>query len=101
MITLDRYAAPYRAVREMKADGLFPENTKVRSSKYLNSVIERGHRSIKARTKVMLGLKRFRNATISGIELMHRIRKGQFSLATLDLEDTTTATVWNSVLSTQ
>ncbi|WP_323044930.1 hypothetical protein [Paraburkholderia sp.] len=34
--------------------------------------------SIKSRTNVMVGFKRFRNAaaTISGIELMHRIRKG-------------------------
>jgi transposase-like protein len=36
---------------------------------------------------VMLGFKRFRCAktTISGIELMHRIRKGQFNLRTLGL----------------
>jgi transposase-like protein len=35
----------------------------------------------------MLGFKRFRSAatTISGIELMHRIREGQFDLATLGL----------------
>ncbi|MEM5406466.1 hypothetical protein VSR83_42060, partial [Paraburkholderia unamae] len=37
-ITLDGYAASHRAVREMKADGLLPEDTKVRSSKYLNNV---------------------------------------------------------------
>ncbi|MEA3116154.1 MAG: hypothetical protein QOG58_5953 [Caballeronia sp.] len=51
----------------------------------------------------MLGFKRFRGAatTISGIELMHRIRKGQFNLATLDLKDTSTPTVWNAVLSVQ
>jgi transposase-like protein len=51
----------------------------------------------------MLGFKRFRGAatTISGIELMHRIRKGQFNLVTLDLKDTTTPTVWNAVLSVQ
>jgi transposase-like protein len=30
-ITLDGYAATHRAVREMKADGLLPENTKVRT----------------------------------------------------------------------
>jgi hypothetical protein len=38
----------------------------------------------------MLGFKRFGNAanTISGIELMHRIRKKQFSLARLRLKDT-------------
>jgi transposase-like protein len=68
-----------------------------------NNLIEQDHRNIKSRTKVMLGFKRFRNATttISGIELMHRIRKGQFNLAALDLKDTATTTVWNSVLSTQ
>jgi hypothetical protein len=32
---------------------------------------------------------------------MHRIRKGQFNLATLDLRDTAMPTVWNAVLSAQ
>ena len=62
----------------MKADGLLPADTEVRSSKYLNNLIEQDHRNIKSRTKAMLGPKRFKSAatTISGIELMHRIRKG-------------------------
>ena len=100
-ITLDGYAASHRAVREMIADGLLPEGTHVRSSKYLNNVIEQDHRNIKSRTKVMLGFKRFRSAatTISGIELMHRIRKGQFGLWALGLKDTTAPAVWNAVLS--
>jgi transposase-like protein len=48
----------------------------------------------------MLGFKRFRSAatTISGIELMHRIRKGQFELAMLGLKDTAAAAVWNTLL---
>ena len=102
-ITLDGYAASHRAVREMKADGLLPEDTKVRSSKYLNNPIEQDHRNIKSRTNVMLGFKRFRSAavTISGIELIHRIRKGQFNLAKLGLKDTTAPSVWNAVLSTR
>ncbi|WP_429454751.1 hypothetical protein [Paraburkholderia sp. WC7.3g] len=56
---------------------------------------------MKSRTKVMLGFKRFRNAaiTLSGIELVHRIRKGQFSLAKLDLKDTAAPAVWKAVLS--
>ena len=64
------------------ADGLLPEGAKVRSSKYLNNLIEQDHRSVKQRVAVMLGFKPFRNAeiTIAGIELMHRIRKGQFGL---------------------
>ncbi|PRX19688.1 DDE superfamily endonuclease [Paraburkholderia sp. BL18I3N2] len=36
-ITLGGYAASHRAVREMKADGLLPEDTNIRSSKYLNN----------------------------------------------------------------
>jgi transposase-like protein len=100
-ITLDGYAASHRAVREMIADGLLPEGTHVRSSKYLNNVIEQDHRNIKSRTKVMLGFKRFKSAatTISGIELMHRIRKGQFDLWALALKDTAAPAVWNAVMS--
>jgi transposase-like protein len=100
-ITLDGYAASHHAVREMKADGLLDEDTKVRSSKYLNNLVEQDHRNIKSRTKVMLDFKRFRNAaiTLSGIELVHRIRKGQFSLAKLGLKDTAAPAVWEAVLS--
>ena len=81
-ITLDGYAASHRAVREMKVDGLLPCDTKIRSSKYLNNLIEQDHRNIKSRVNVMLGFKRFRTAAIviAGVELMHRIRKEQFGL---------------------
>jgi hypothetical protein len=48
----------------------------------------------------MLGLKRFRNAsiTIAGIELMHRIRKGQFNLGRLRIKDSRAPEIWNAVL---
>jgi transposase-like protein len=87
----------------MKAEGLLPEDTKVRSSKYLNNLIEQDHRNVKSRTKAMLGFKRFRSTatTISGIELMHRIRKGQFGLDRLRLKDTTTPAIWNAVFAEQ
>jgi hypothetical protein len=80
----------------MKADQFLPADTTLRSSKYLNNLIERDHRSIKSRVNAMLGFKRFRNAaiTISGVELKHRIRKGQFNLARLRLKDTTAPAVW-------
>jgi transposase-like protein len=99
-VTLDGYAAPHRAVREMKTDGLLPEDMTVRSSKYLNNLIEQDHRHIKSSTNVMLGFKRFRSAatTISGIELIHRIRKGQFDLSALGPKDSTAPSVWNAVL---
>ena len=84
----------------MKADGLLPDDTNIRCSKYLNNLVEQDHRNIKSRTNAMLGFKRFRNAvtTISGIELTHRVRKGQFDLAKLDLKDAAAPAVWNAVL---
>jgi transposase-like protein len=99
-LTLDVCAASHRAVREMKADGVLPEDTKVRASKYLNNLIEQDHRNIKSRTNVMLGFELFRSAasTISGIKLMHRIRKGQFHLCALGIKDVTAPSVWNAVL---
>jgi hypothetical protein len=48
----------------------------------------------------MLGLKRFRSAsiTIAGIELIHRIKKGQFKLGRLRIKDNRAPTIWNAVL---
>ena len=88
-ITLDGYQASHRAAREILGQHRRGERTKIRSSKYLNNLIEQDHRSIKLRLGPMLGLKRFRNAsiTIAGIELMHRIRKGQFKLGKLRIKD--------------
>jgi transposase-like protein len=99
-ITLDGYAASHRAVREMKADGELPADTKLRSSKYLNNLIEQDHRGVKLRIGPMLGLKRFRTAAIviAGIELLRRIRKGQFNLARLRLKDKPAPAVWDAVL---
>jgi transposase-like protein len=63
-------------------------------------LIEQDHRSIKLRLGPMLGLTRFRSAsiTIAGIELIHRIRKGQFNLGGLRNKDDTAPAVWNAVL---
>jgi transposase-like protein len=99
-ITLDGYAASHRAVRELTAEGLLPADTKLRSSRYLNNLIEQDHRSMKQRIAVMLGFKRFRNVaiTVAGIELMQRIRKGQFALGRLDGQGRVAPAVWNAVL---
>src|SRR5947208_3094757 len=99
-ITLDGYAASHRAVRELKADGWLPAHTKLRSSKYLNNLIEQDHRGVKQRIAVMLGFKGFKNAaiTIAGIELIQRIRKGQFALGRLGVQERAAPSVWNAVL---
>ena len=89
-----------RAVHELKADGSLPANTKLRSSKYLNNLNEQDDRGVKHRIAAMLGFKEFRNAaiTIAGIELLHRIRKGQFGLGRLGVRDQAAPKVWNAVL---
>ena len=102
-VTLDDYAASHRAVREMKADGELTADTKLRSSKYLNNLIEQDHRGVKLRIGPMLGFQRFRTAAIAiaGIELMPRIRKGQFNLSGLHLRDRRAPAVWDAVLASQ
>jgi transposase-like protein len=84
-ITLDAYAASHRAVREMKESGELPGRVQVRSSQYLNNLVEQDHRRVKQRIQPMLGFKRFGNAvvTISGIELAEKIKKGQFKTGKL------------------
>ena len=95
-ITLDGYAASHRAVRELQQQGRLAELTKLRSSKYLNNLIEQDHRNIKSRLGTMLGLKSFASAanTIRGVELMHRIRKGQFNLRALGTQGQTPSEIW-------
>jgi transposase-like protein len=99
-ITLDGYAASHRAVHELKADSYLPTETKLRSSKYLNNLIEQDHRGVKQRIAVMLGFKQFCNATITiaGIELMHLVRKGQFGVRRLGVQGGTAPEIWNAIL---
>jgi DDE domain len=66
-----------RAVREMPGENEVWKHRKLRSSKYLNNLIERDNRPIKSRTGPMLGFRRFDYAaiTIAGVELLRVFRK--------------------------
>jgi transposase-like protein len=77
-----------------------PVGTKLRSSNYLNNLIEQDHRGVKLRIGPMLGFKRFRTAAvaIAGIELLRRIYKGKFSLGRLRLKDRSASAIANAVL---
>jgi transposase-like protein len=100
VITLDGYAASHRAVDKLKAMGTLPDRVQVRSSKYLNNLIEQDHRRIKQRLRPMLGFKRFETAavTIRGIELAEKIKKQQFNLRPLTGKATTAPELWAAVL---
>ncbi|ESX41215.1 transposase [Mesorhizobium sp. LSHC426A00] len=53
--------------------------TRIRQSQYLNNRIEQDHRRIKRRVRPMLGFKSTHTAaaTLSGIEMVHMMRKRQ------------------------
>jgi transposase-like protein len=98
-VTLDGYAASHRAVREFSEHQPGRPIT-IRSSKYFNKLIEQDHRAIKSRVGLMVGFKDFVSAqiTLAGIELLHRIRQGQFALRKLGVAEKTAPEIWNAVL---
>src|SRR6266436_4270954 len=63
VITLDGYAASHRAIRELKSAGSMALCVRIRSSKYLNNVVEQDHRRVKQRILPMPEFKRFETAT--------------------------------------
>jgi len=85
----------------MPVEAMIWNGTKLRSSKYLNNMIEQDHRGIKSRIAPMLGFKTFKreDVTIAGIELLYRIRKGQFDLGRLGVQGQTAPAIWAAVLS--
>lgn len=99
-ITLDAYGASHRAVSDLKESGELPQRVIVRSSKYLNNLIEQDHRRVKQRLRPMLGLKSFRTATvvIGGIELAEKIKKGQFKIGKLGGRMATMPEIWQAAL---
>ena len=76
-----------------------PANTEVRSSKYVNDLIEQDHRGVKIWIGPMLGFKGFRTATIAiaGVELLRRIHKPVQS-SVVALKDGGLPAIWNAVL---
>ena len=99
-ITLDGYAASHEAVGELQEEGVLPTELTVRTSKYLNNLIEQDHRKVKQRVRPMLGFKRFDYAavTLAGIELIHQIKKSQFDISGLCTPRARIPQVWEAVL---
>jgi transposase-like protein len=56
-ITFDDSPASHQAVAELKAEGVLPAQTLVRTSKYLNNIVEQDHRKAPQRCYPMLGLR--------------------------------------------
>ena len=54
-ITVDGYPATHTALSELKAEEVLPQDTKIRTNKYLNNLIGQDHRRVKQRIYPMLG----------------------------------------------
>ncbi len=79
VINVDKNAAYPKAIAELKAAGILPQQVELRQVKYLNNLIEQDHRFIKRLVKPGLGFFSLETAgrTLQGYEVMHMLRKGQ------------------------
>jgi transposase-like protein len=80
-ITIDGSAANAAAIKSYKAAQ--GTASAIRNIKYLNDIVEQGHRGGKRLTRPMLGCKSFDavQGTLAGIERMHMIKKLQMMVA--------------------
>jgi len=83
-ITLDGSAAHEAAIKSYHAE--HGTAIIIRQVKYLNHLVEQDHRAVKKVTRSMMGFKSFKAAQspLTGIELMHMLRKGQLEGAKVE-----------------
>ena len=76
---MDKNAAYPPAVKELQGEEVLPEGCELRPSKYVNNMVEQGHRGITRRVNPGLGFGAFATAErpIPGYEAIHMLRKGQ------------------------
>jgi transposase, IS6 family len=79
VMNVDKNPAYPAAADALKAEGALPRRVALRQCKYLNSVIEQDHPTVKKRVWLAKGSGSFRSAwrTLQGIETVHMIRKGR------------------------
>ena len=99
-ITVDAYPATHSAIAKLKKSDKLSPQVVVRTSRYLDNLIEQDHRRVKQRVYAMLGFKGFDNAaiTISGIELAYKIKKRQFDISGLGVDEGKVPQIWEAVL---
>jgi putative transposase len=76
-VTIDQSGANTAALETLQEET--GATIEIRQNKYLNNLVEHDHRAVKRIVCPRLGFKAFPSArhTLSGIELMHMIKKGQ------------------------
>ena len=96
-ITIDGSDANEAAIKSYNQE--YGTAIAIRQVKYLNNVVEQDHRAIKRVTRPMLEFKSFEAAqcTLTGVELMHMIKKRQLVVAERD-EGRTAAELFYSLV---
>ncbi len=77
-ITTDKLPSYPQAIERLKHDGQLSEDTRHRTSKYLNNIIEADHGALKRVIRPTRGFQTMKTATatIKGFEIMRMIRRG-------------------------
>ena len=77
LINIDKSGANTAAIKQYNQDN--NKRIKIRQCKYLNNIVEQDHRKVKRITGPMMEFKNFDAAqkTLTGIELMAMLKKGQ------------------------
>jgi len=85
IMNVDKNPAFPPAHQELIAEGDLPPTSKLRRVKYLNNVVENDHKSVKFKSRYRQWYQSFAtaSATISGIETMRMIQKGQVKFLTM------------------
>jgi len=83
-ITIDGSAASEAAIKSYNAE--HGTAIIIRQVKYLNHIVEQDYRAVKKVTRSMMGFKSFKAAqsSLTGIELMHMLHKGQLEGAEVE-----------------
>ena len=82
LINIDKSGSNKSAIRVYNRRALATKSRiKIRQCKYLNNIVEQDHRFLKKRINRSLGFKEFESVkrTLSGIEIVHMIRKDQLN----------------------
>ena len=79
VINVDGNPSYPKVITELKQERKLGRRCRCRTCPYLNNIVEQDHRAVKRVTRPMLGFKAFEaaQATLSGIELMHMLKKRQ------------------------
>jgi transposase, IS6 family len=79
VINVDKNPAYTHSKQKLERENKWPKKCKLRQNKYMNTIIEQDHRTVKWKMTHAMGYHTmwYAHTTITGVETMHMLRKGQ------------------------